>query len=174
MELFQQTPRLSLEELRGALKATGYWNQLQELGHANGVSRGTLANERLKFEWAKARRELALVVAQEYNAGEIDVLELDTAISGMISVGLRTELQQALDEGNGSFNDRAIALAEVFRRQLNAHANLERSKMYLNRGAQRAEARILQRVISVLKSADEKVVRVVVDAIREAAAEVRK
>jgi hypothetical protein len=172
-ELFQQTPRLTIDGLREELKGTGFWKKLQELGHNNGIARGTLCDERLKFEAAKARRELTLLVAEAYNAGEFDILEIDTAISGMLSVEISAELKDIFDGGEG-LTAKAIELANLFEGQARAHAGIERAKTYVNRGAKKAEGYILAHVLEVLKGVDAPLRKTMLDAIRTGAKEAQK
>jgi hypothetical protein len=166
-------PGATIDALTERLKETGFWKLLQELGHRNGISRGTLCSERIKFEQKKARREIRLFLASAYNAGEIDLLEIDTAISGMITIELQAELEKIFESGDG-FSDKALELASAFRSQVVAHSGLERAKTYVNRGAKRAEGKILAHVLEVLKGADAKSRQMVLDAIRDGAKEAQK
>ncbi len=159
VEALQRRPAPTLDELVTEAKTTGF-----------AVGRTAIWEFRVAFEAERARKQLVLDLAKQYNETTDDgrVLDIETAIANFASARI---FQQLLDKN--SLDAEARELLELFRRLQSSSSQRERTRFHVERGIRATTLRIRAQMQELLKK-DPETLRRVLAAVDRAAAEVRE
>lgn len=159
LEALQRRPAPTLDDLVDEARSTGF-----------AIGRTAIWEFRVAYEAERARKELVLDLAEQYNSASADgsVLQIETAIATLASA----RIFQTLFE-NEKLDANQKDLLELFRKLQTSSSNRERTRFHVERGIRATALRIRAEMQQVLKK-DPDTLRKVLVAIDRAAAEVRE
>jgi hypothetical protein len=151
IDQLQRTPKPTGPELHAALKSTGFWRKLQDLGNENGIARSTVWESWCAIEIECADKELKREIAEYFNdAGGPGrgVLEIESALTALHLKGLFAEELAAVQNGKTLDSERA----EHMRKFIAAAAQLEKAKHLIGRGRREALELVRAEMKELLKT----------------------
>lgn len=149
-EQFMETPRPSFREIEERLKATAFWPQLREAGFHTGKS--SIHDYWIRWNAQTARKRVIADCAATYNASgnSGDILDIETAISGLASVAIFEELQEELSEGKG-ISAKAGALIDLHRKLQTSSARRETERRAAGVSTRKAYQAARDEIVEILK-----------------------
>jgi hypothetical protein len=150
-EQFQEIPRPSFREIENRLKQTPFWQKIRALGFRTGKS--SIHTHWVRWHAETARKNVVADLAATYNmsgnAG--DILDIETAITGLANVAIFEALQEELSDGQG-VTAKAGALIELHRKLQASSARRENERRAAGVNAKRVYQAARAEIVAILES----------------------
>ena len=148
---FQETPRPPFREIEERLKQTEFWPKIRAAGFRTGKS--SIHTHYVKWHAESARKRVVVDCAATYNANGSagDILDIETAISGLANVAIFEGLQEELSEGKG-ISPKAGALIDLHRKLQASSARREAERRAAGVSTRKAYEAARAEIVAILES----------------------
>ena len=145
---FKLVPRPSFTEIEERLKRTNFWPKILASGRRTGKS--SVHTWWLKWTADIARKRVAAEFASAFNQGSgKEILEIETAITGLANLAILEGIRQEID-GKNTVTDKASKLIELHRRLQSSSARREAERRAAGRTERLAIEKVRKEMVSEL------------------------
>lgn len=165
-EQFRQVPRPSFREIERRLKETPFWTKIRAAGFRTGKS--TIHTYYVNWYAEMARKRVVAEHAAAYNetGRPDDVLDIETAITGLANVAIYQALQDELKEGKG-VTPKVNSLIDLHRKLQASSARREQERRAAGVNTRKAYDAATAEILSILEDSPD-MLSLVLAAIRKA------
>lgn len=166
-EQFLEEPRPSFRQIEERLKQTEFWQKIRAAGFRTGKS--SIHTHWVRWNAEAVRRRLIAEAAATYNTNSNagDILDIETAISGLANVAIFEELQHELSENSG-ISAKAGALIDLHRKLQASSARREAERRAAGVSTRKAYDAARAEIVAILEEKPE-LLKLVLAAIDNAA-----